>query len=450
MGTQQRLAIVGGDAAGMSAASAARRRDPDLAIVAFERGPYTSYSACGIPYFVGGLVEEADRLISRSPEEHRAKGIDVRTRCEVIAIDLGARRLTVRDAAGQESEERFDQLVVATGAAAVRPPIPGAEAIEPAQTVDAAERLRAALERGGDSAVVVGAGYIGLEMAEAFIERGMQVTMIEQAPQVMATLDADMAAHVQDAAEARGVRVLLGAAVEEIVLDETGTRPVAVRTADETIDADHIVVGVGAKPVVGLAEEAGLEVGDSGALRVDDHQRCPGHDGVFAAGDCAESHHRVLDRPVNIQLGTHANKQGRIAGVNATGGDDRFPGVIGTAVSKICRYEVARTGISEREAADAGIEVVATTIKDRTRAGYYPGAGPIWVKLVADAASGRLLGGQIVGTEGAAKRIDVLATAVWCGLAAQDLALLDLSYAPPFSGVYDPLLIAARAVAKLL
>jgi NADPH-dependent 2,4-dienoyl-CoA reductase/sulfur reductase-like enzyme len=446
---RERLAIVGGDAAGMSAASIARRRDPDVEIVAFERGPYTSYSACGIPFYVGGLVDEADRLISRSPEQHRAADIDVRTRCEVVAIDLGARRLTVRGAAGEESEEPFDQLVVATGAEAVPPPIPGAEAIEPARTVDAGERLRAALERGGRSAVVIGAGYIGLEMAEALVDRGLRVTMIEQAPQVMATLDADMAGHVQDAAEGHGVRVLLGASVEEIVLDEAGA-PVAVRTADESIDADHVVVGTGARPAVELAEAAGLEVGDSGALRVDDHQRCPGHDGVFAAGDCAESHHRVLDRAVNIQLGTHANKQGRIAGVNATGGDERFPGVIGTAMSKICHYEVARTGIGEREATDAGIEVVSTTIKDRTRAGYYPGAGPIWVKLVAEPGSGRLLGGQIVGVEGAAKRIDVLAVAIWTGLTVQELALLDLSYAPPFSGVYDPLLIAARATAKLL
>ena len=447
--SRQRLAIIGGDAAGMSAAATARRRDGDLDVVAFERGPYTSYSACGIPYFVSGLVEEADRLISRSPEEHRANGIDVRMRCEVVAIDLGARRLTVRSETGEESEEGFDQLVVATGAQAVRPPIPGAEAIEPAQTVAAAERLRAALERGGRSAVVVGAGYIGLEMAEAFADRGLRVTMIEQAPQVMATLDADMAAHVQDAAEAHGVRVVLGASVEEVVLDDAGD-PVAVRTADETIDADHVVIGVGAKPLVDLAAAAGLQIGDSGALRVDDHQRCPGHDGVFAAGDCAESHHRVLDRPVNIQLGTHANKQGRIAGANATGGDVRFPGVIGTAVSKICRYEVGRTGISEREADGAGIDVASATIKDRTRAGYYPGAGPIWVKLVAEPGSGRLLGGQIVGVEGAAKRIDVLATAVWAGLAVDELALLDLSYAPPFSGVYDPLLIAARALAKRL
>ncbi|MGI9098392.1 MAG: FAD-dependent oxidoreductase [Solirubrobacteraceae bacterium] len=445
----RRLAIVGGDAAGMSAASSARRRDPELEVVAFERGAYTSYSACGIPYLVGGLVADADRLVSRSPDEHRSRGIDVRTRCEVVAIDLGARTLTVRAATGRESTEPFDELVVATGADAVAPPIEGAWAIEPARTVGAAERLRHALERGGRAAVVIGGGYIGLEMAEAFADRGLQVTMIEQADQVMSTLDADMAAHVQDAAEGHGIRVLVGASVEEIIVDEAGA-PVAVRTSTETFDADHVVVGTGARPAVAVAREAGLQVGDSGALRVDDHQRCPGHDGVFAAGDCAESHHRLLDRQVNIQLGTHANKQGRIAGVNATGGDERFPGVIGTAVSKICRYEVGRTGLGEAEAAGAGIEVVSATIKDRTRAGYYPGAGPIWVKLVAEPGSGRLLGGQIVGVEGAAKRIDVLATAVWTGLAVEELALLDLAYAPPFSGVYDPLLIAARATAKLV
>jgi len=444
-----RLAIIGGDAAGMSAASIARRRDPDLEIVAFERGPYTSYSACGIPYFVGGAVEDAQRLISRSPDEHRERGIDVRTRCEVLAADLRARRLTVRDAAGNETEEPFDQLVVATGAEAAPPPIPGAEAIEPARTVDAAERLAAALDRGGRCAVVIGAGYIGLEMAEAFVRRGLNTTMIEMAPQVMGTLDADMAVHVQRAAEDQGIRVVLGAAVEEIVTGENGAA-VAVRTADQRYPADHVVIGTGARPVVALAEEAGLQVGDSGALRVDDHQRCPGHDGVYAAGDCAESHHRVLDRQVNIQLGTHANKQGRIAGLNATGGDARFPGVIGTAVSKICRCEVGRTGISEREAEQAELEVVSATIEDRTRAGYYPGSGPIWVKLVAEPGSGRLLGGQIVGVEGAAKRIDVLATAIWAGLAVDELALLDLSYAPPFSGVYDPLLIAARETAKLV
>ncbi len=445
-----RLAIVGGDAAGMSAASTARRRDDGLEIVAFERGPYTSYSACGIPYYVGGLFDDSDRLVSRSPEEHRANGITVHIRTEVTAIDLDRRELTVVDLHSREERtEGFDQLVVATGAEAVAPPIPGAEGIEPTRTVDAAERFRTALSRGGETAVVIGAGYIGLEMAEALVERGLRTTLVEAAPQVMSTLDPDMANHVQDAAEAVGVRVITGTPVEEIVLGEAG-EPHAVRAGDETLPADHVVMGSGVAPAVALAEEAGLQIGESGALRVDDHQRCPGHDGVFAAGDCAESHHRVLGTPVNIQLGTHANKQGRIAGANATGGDVAFPGVIGTAVSRLCRYEVARTGISEREAAGAGIEVATVTIKDRTRAGYFPGAGPIWVKLVCEPGSGRLLGGQIVGVEGAAKRIDVLATCVWAGLEVGEIELMDLGYAPPFSGVYDPLLIAARAATRAL
>jgi NADPH-dependent 2,4-dienoyl-CoA reductase/sulfur reductase-like enzyme len=340
---------------------------------------------------------------------------------------------------------------MASGAEAVAPPIPGAEATEPVRTVDAAERFRAALERGGERqrGVVIGGGYIGLEMAEALTQRDIATTLVEAAPQVMSTLDADMAAHVQDSAEGLGVRVMVGTAVEEVLLDDEGA-PRAVRAGGETIEADHVVMATGVRPAVALAEAAGLELGPSGAVRVDDHQRCPGHDGVFAAGDCAESWHRLLRKPVNVQLGTHANKQGRIAGANATGGDLAFPGVIGTAVSRICRYEVARTGISEREAADAGIEVVATTVKDRTRAGYFPGAGPIWVKLVCEPGSGRLLGGQIVGVEGAAKRIDVLAACVWGGLSVEEIEFLDLGYAPPYSGVYDPVLVAARAAVKAL
>ncbi|MEA2247819.1 MAG: hypothetical protein QOH46_2348 [Solirubrobacteraceae bacterium] len=372
------------------------------------------------------------------------------TRHEVTAVDLDRRELVVRDLqSGEERTDGFDQLVLATGAEAVAPPIPGADATEPARTIDAAERFRAALSRGGESAVVIGGGYIGLEMAEALVQRGLRTTLIEAAPQVMGTLDADMAAHMQDAAEGVGVRVLTARAVEEVVLGSAGS-PCAVRAGGETIQADHVVIATGIRPAVALAEAAGIELGETGAVKVDDHQRCPGHDGVFAAGDCVESWHRVLDRAVNLQLGTHANKQGRIAGANATGGDLAFPGVLGTAVSRICRYEVARTGISEREAADAGIEVVATTIKDRTRAGYFPGAGPIWVKLVCEPGSGRLLGGQIVGVEGAAKRIDVLATCIWAQMGVEEIELLDLSYAPPFSGVYDPLLVAARAAAKLL
>lgn len=443
-----RLAVVGGDAAGMSAAAVARRRDASLEVLVLERGPYTSYSACGIPYLIGGLVEGADHLIARSPDEHRQAGIDVRTLCEVTDIDLAARTLTYRDHnARADRREGFDQLVYATGAEAVAPPVPGAELVEPLRTIDAAERFLVRLQQSSDPrAVVIGAGYIGLEVAEALATRGLDVSLIDREEQVMTTLDADIAAHVQAAAEGAGIRVMLSSDVQAIRGAEG--RPATVVTADGELPAGHVVLATGARPAAALAAAAGLELGASGAVCVDEHQRCPGHDGVYAAGDCSESRHRLLDTTVNLQLGTHANKQGRIAGTNATGGAEAFPGVIGTAVSRICRYEVARTGLSEREAFAAGLPVVATTIRDRTRAGYYPGAGPIWVKLVADAEDGRLLGGQIVGVEGAAKRIDVLAAAVWRGMPVDELEMLDLGYAPPFSGVYDPLLIAARQVAK--
>ncbi len=247
-----RLAIVGGDAAGMSAASTARRRDPDLEVVAFERGPYTSYSACGIPYYLGGLFDDADRLISRSADEHRANGITLYMRTEVTAVDLDARSLTVLDhQTREERTEGFDQIVLATGAEAVPPPVPGADASEPVRTVDAAERFRSALSRGGDHqhVVVVGGGYIGLEMAEALVQRNIATTLIEAAPQVMGTLDADMAAHVQDAAEGLGVRVLVSTKLEEVLLDDLGA-PRAVRAAGETIEADHVVMATGVKPAV--------------------------------------------------------------------------------------------------------------------------------------------------------------------------------------------------------
>jgi NADPH-dependent 2,4-dienoyl-CoA reductase/sulfur reductase-like enzyme len=286
-------------------------------------------------------------------------------------------------------------------------------------------------------------------MAENLVDRGLHVTVVERTDQVFGTLDPDMAAHVQDGAEAHGVEFLLSADVTAIELDEAD-RAHAVETSEGTLPADHVVLGTGAKPNVDIAKAAGLELGGSGALRTADDQRCAGHDAIFAAGDCAESRHRLTDEGVNFQLGTHANKQGRIAGVNATGGDLRFPGVIGTAVSKVCKYEVARTGLTEAEAQDAGLEYGSAVIKASTRAEYFPGAGPIWVKLVAERGSGRLLGGQIVGVEGAAKRIDVVATAVWAGMAVDELALLDLSYAPPYSPVYDPVLVAARATAKAL
>jgi NADPH-dependent 2,4-dienoyl-CoA reductase/sulfur reductase-like enzyme len=451
----ERLVVIGGDAAGMTAAARARRRrDPeDLEIVAFERGPYTSYSACGIPYFVGDLLSDIEELVARTPDEHRKNGIDVRTGHEVVAIDVNKRRVRVRDLAGEGSErdEPFDQLVVAAGAVPSRPDVPGvdAEGIFGVQTLADGVTVRRAVDEGEPRrAVVVGGGYVGLEMAEALVRRGLEVALVDQTEQPMAsTLDLDMGELVADAVRAVGVSLHLGEAVDGFEAENGSVR--AVHTASRSLPADLVVLGLGVRPNVALAREAGIAIGDKGGI-VTDARMETSVGGVWAAGDCVESMDRITGLPVVVALGTHANKQGRVVGINATGGDVRFPGVVGTAVSKICVYEVARVGLTEHEAADLDRDVVAATIESTSRAGYYPGAAPIKVKVVAERPVGRLVGAQIVGAEGAAKRIDVLATAIWNRMTVDEVASLDLSYAPPFSPVWDPVLVAARKAADEL
>jgi NADPH-dependent 2,4-dienoyl-CoA reductase/sulfur reductase-like enzyme len=452
----ERLVVIGGDAAGMTAAARARRRRDreDLEIVAFERGPYTSYSACGIPYLVGDLVSDVDDLVARTPEEHRRNGIDVRTGHEVVAIDLNRRRVRVRDLADEgaaERDEPFDQLVVATGAVPSRPHVPGgdAEGILGVQTLaDGVTARRAVDERAPRRAVVVGGGYVGLEMAEALVRRGLEVALVDRTEQPMAgTLDLDMGALVADALRSVGVTLYLGEAVDGFDVKDGSVH--AVHTANRSLPADIVVLGLGVRPDSALAKQAGVAVGATGGI-VTDARMETSVGGIWAAGDCVESTHRITGLPVALALGTHANKQGRVVGINATGGDVRFPGVIGTAVSKICVYEVARTGLTEYQAAEHDLDVVAATIESTTRAGYYPEAAPIKVKVVADRRDGRILGAQIVGSEGAAKRIDVVATAIWNRMLVDEVASLDLSYAPPFSPVWDPVLVAARKAADML
>jgi NADPH-dependent 2,4-dienoyl-CoA reductase/sulfur reductase-like enzyme len=452
----ERLVIIGGDAGGMSAAAQVRRMraEDDLEIVVFERGEFTSFAACGLPYLVGGEVAEADDLVARSPEQFRASGIDVRTGHLVESIDTAARTVTVRDlGADTTSVEGYDELLIATGAVPVRPPLPGIDApgvfdlrtIPDGVALDAAVGAAAA---GTGRAVVVGAGYIGLEVAEAFARRGLQVVVVEMADQPMVTLDADMAERVTAAVERMGVELRLGAAVESFATDGDGRVRAVVTSAGE-VPAEVVVVGLGARPNAALAEAAGIPIGASGGIVVDDHQRT-GVEHVWAAGDCVESFHRVSRRGVNVALGTHANKQGRTAGTNLGGGDATFGGVLGTAITRVGDVEVARTGLNEREAADAGFEVVTATATAPSTAHYYPGGEEMAVKLVAERGSGRLLGGQIVGGRGAGKRIDVLATALWNEMRVEELAGVDLAYAPPFSPVWDPVLLAAgRTVAAL-
>ncbi|MGF1239769.1 FAD-dependent oxidoreductase [Streptomyces sp. 2-6] len=448
----ERLVVIGGDAAGMSAASQARRLRGagELEIVAFERGHFTSYSACGIPYWVGGDVEERDRLIARTPEEHRARGIDLRLRTEVTEIDVAAGRVRARDVdSGAESWTSYDKLVIATGARPVRPDLPGVDApgVHGVQTLDDGQALLDSLARArGRRAVVVGAGYIGVEMAEALIRRGYEVTVVNRGAEPMSTLDADMGRLVREAMEGLGVTMVGEAEVTKVLTGQDG-RVRAVATEDAEYPADVVVLGIGVRPETALARAAGLPFGAHGGLLTDRAMRVRGHENIWAGGDCVEVLDLVSGQQRHIALGTHANKHGQVIGTNVGGGYATFPGVVGTAVSKVCDLEIARTGLREKDARRVGLQFEAVTIESTSRAGYYPGASPMTVKMLAERRTGRLLGVQIVGREGAAKRVDIAAVALTAGLTVEQMTALDLGYAPPFSPVWDPVLVAARKAA---
>ncbi|MGW1778182.1 FAD-dependent oxidoreductase [Streptomyces sp. NPDC002143] len=445
----ERLVVIGGDAAGMSAASQARRlKGPgELEIVAFERGHFTSYSACGIPYWVGGDVAERDELIARTPEEHRARGIDLRLRTEVTEIDVAGRRVRARDVdTGAQSWTSYDKLVIASGARPIRPDMPGVDAagVHGVQTLDDGQALLDTLARArGRRAVVVGAGYIGVEMAEALINRGYEVTVVNRGSEPMSTLDPDMGRLVHTAMEGLGITMVNDAEVTGLRTDgDGGVR--AVVTQDAEYPADVVVLGIGVRPETALAKAAGLPLGRHGGLLTDLAMRVRGHEDIWAGGDCVEVLDLVSGQERHIALGTHANKHGQVIGANVGGGYATFPGVVGTAVSKVCDLEIARTGLREKDARRVGLRFVTVTVESTSRAGYYPGASVMTVKMLAERRTGRLLGVQIVGREGAGKRVDIAAVALTAGMTVEQMTALDLGYAPPFSPVWDPVLVAAR------
>jgi len=388
-------------------------------------------------------------LIIRSPETFREKqNIDARVRHRITAIDL--KKQTVRDEdleTGKSFEEAFDLLLIATGASPVLPKIPGinAQGVYTLSTLQSGIAIRAAVDQKPPRRVVlVGGGYIGLEMAENFVYRGIQVTVIESASQVMNTIDADMAVLLADELRKNGVELFLDESLQGFDLQEEEVR--AVVTDRRTLPADLVVMGLGVRPNTILAQEAGIPIGVTGGIKVNEKMQTE-ISGVWSAGNCTESFHLVSRRPVAFALGTIANKQGRIAGINMAGGSASFPGIVGTAMVKVFGLEVARTGLQEREARQAGISFAGSKIEARTRAGYYPGAGIIHVKILFEPKSRRLLGGQIVGREGSGKRIDVLATALHAGMTVEEMINLDLGYSPPFSPAWDPILIACRQAA---
>lgn len=441
-----RLVVIGGGAAGMSAASAARRVAPGLDVVVFEAGGFAAYGMCGIPYYLGGVVREPDDLLAYPPSEFRdQRGIDLRLHSWVSAIDPVAHQVRMGGAAGAAGADGggllgYDALVLASGAAPVRPPVPGLDGprVFTIRSLDEAVGLRTLLDSGTvRRAIVVGAGYVGLEAAEGLTDAGAEVEIVEALPRVLGNVDEPIAAVVQAELE-RHTRVRLGTRLDEV---RDGGGGLTVLCGDEQIGADLVVVAAGVRPMSDLLIEAGAGHLPDRSLLVDAQLRTSLPD-VFAAGDCVALEHLVLGRPAWIPLGPAANKTGRVAGTVAAGGAASFGGIVGTAVVKVFGLEVARTGLTLAEAGAAGLDAQAVDVMSRSRAKYYPGAQPLHVRLVY-APDGRLLGGQLAGREGAAKRIDVLATALHAGMSVADVAGLDLSYAPPFAPVYDPVLAAA-------
>ncbi len=450
----ERLVVIGGVAAGLSAASRARRVNPQMEILVYERGPDISYSACGLPYLIAGHVRSTDALRVYSPDFFRQRrNIQVFTGREVVEISPSRRRVVVSSQGAALEEIHFDRLVIATGAEPVRPEISGLELTGVFHVNDLQSTL--ALKRFLDGerprcAVILGGSYIGLEMAEALRRLGLEVTLIDRSTALLESVDEEISALIEKELESNGVRVLKDAQVEALM----GDRSLRVRrlgwkgAPGGGMETEVVVLATGIRPRTRLAAEAGIQLGPSGALAVSEFMETSAP-AIYAAGDVAEARHLVTGKPTYIPLGTTANKQGRVAGENAAGGRARFAGIVGTAAVKVFNLEVARTGLNRTQAQAAGFRTAVASISGASRARYL-GGQEITTRLIADRATGRLLGAQMAGPEGVAKRIDVLATALHAGMTVEQIAALDLSYAPPFATVWDPILIAAQEMLREL
>ncbi|HEY8601571.1 MAG TPA: FAD-dependent oxidoreductase [Thermomicrobiales bacterium] len=446
----KRLVIIGADAAGMSAASEARRADPSLEIVAYDRGGFASYSQCGLPYWIGDVVEGRDKLIARTAAEFAKQKITVELHHEVTAIDPARGEIHVRDRADdREFICPYDSLLIATGATPIRPRVPGMDldGVFVLDVMEDAIAIREYISRHTPRhAVIVGGGYIGLEMAENLVKRGIETRIVQRGDQLFGIIDRELAERINATLARHGVALDLCDTVMEGCIGSTG-RVDHVHTSAGELPADLVILAIGIAPAVALALPAGIALGTTGAIAVDRQQRTnlPDH---YAAGDCAEVWHRLLRRPVWAALGTIANKQGRVAGRVIAGGDATYGGVVGTAITRVFDLEIGRVGLTEGEAEAEGFNIVATTLDSTDHAGYMPDARELTVKLVAERGSSRLLGGQVLGQAGVAQRVDVLATALYAEMTLEGLTRLDLAYAPPFNSVYDPIQVVATSLLR--
>lgn len=450
--TGAQVLVIGGNAAGMTAASRAKRLDPGLDVTVVEAGPRIAYSICGLPYYVGGKVGSLRELELFTPERLKnERGIEARIHTRAVELRLAARRVVVENVGtGGRSSLSFDRLLVATGYRPRRPAFTGLdlEGVQTLARLDDGASVRTRVERGdAPRAVLVGAGYVALEMAEALVARGARVTLVERERQVFPALDADVAALVETELVRHGVEVLTGREVSTLS-GSSGGRVEAVELAPGglRLPAELVLVDIGVEPDVDLARDAGLALGPSGGIEVSERMETSAF-GVYAAGNCAETVNLASGRPEILPLGTVAAKQGRVAGENLAGRRTRFRGAVGTSIVKVFDVVAARTGLTERQARSLGFAPLAATIEGKFRASYFGGA-PATVKVVADSASGRLLGAQIVGSSEGAASIDVAATAITAGMSVSEASGLDLAYAPPVGALWHPFLIALNQLSR--
>jgi NADPH-dependent 2,4-dienoyl-CoA reductase/sulfur reductase-like enzyme/rhodanese-related sulfurtransferase len=439
-----KIIIVGGVAGGASAAAKARRCSEDAEIIMYEKGPDIAYANCGLPYYLSGVIDDRENLLIVTEERFQRRfRVDVRTNKEVVRIDRGRKVVTVRHGErGTMEEESYDRLILSPGSSPLIPPLPGVDLpfVFTFKTLEDMDGVYHYLqERGPQEAVIVGGGLIGMEVMENLGLKGLEVSIVEKLDQILPFLDWDMAELIRQHAEAKGVKFHLSQGLKAIERREDSA---LVHTeAGHALKADLVILSLGIRPNVALAREAGLEIGHTGGIKVNEFMQTSDSD-IFAAGDCVESIHRVTGKPFLTPMGSAANKQGRAAGANALGRKIPVKGFVGTVILKVFDLTVAKTGLSEAEARREGFDPLVTFIHPGHIAGYYSGSKPLHMETITDNATGRLLGGQVIGEEGVDKRIDVLATAIYHRMALEELLQLDLAYAPPYSAARDPVVIA--------
>jgi NADPH-dependent 2,4-dienoyl-CoA reductase/sulfur reductase-like enzyme len=449
-----RLVVVGGNAAGLSAASKAKRRTPDLEVEVLEAGPDISYSSCGIPYLVEGLVEDAGQLLVLSQEDAAERGIQVRTRSKAVAFNPYTKEVVFEGPAGRDSVH-YDKLLIATGAAP-RNPFPGGalEGVFAIRHLSDGLRLMERLQEAElDRVAIVGGGYVGLEMAAALQARASEVHLLQRGPRLLSSLDEDITDGLNDYVQAAGVQVHLNADVKRFTEGKVPGRVARVE-AKKSLDIDAAIVAVGVQPATEFAVKAGVASTKEGHILVDDQMRTNFHD-VWAAGDCVAARHIITGRPTSVPLALPSNRMGRVAGDNIAASTENipgpslyFPGLIGTAITRVFGLAFAQTGLTEQHCKEEGIDCVTALIESKSKAAYMPDAGDMAVKVVAERGTGRLLGVQIAGPEESGLRINAAAVAIHAGMKVGKLAEVETAYAPPFGPVWDPLIVAAEQCAK--